>query len=71
MSELMEMGKIVAQIESESGLKAFQSYMDLQWSKFYYGIFCDVAGTTFILAFFGLIIYAVCKCNDKSDKEKK
>jgi hypothetical protein len=66
-SELVETGKIFAQIESESGLKAFEMYMDLQWAQFYANIF----GPMICLTLLGGVIFYFWKKVEKSEAAKK
>lgn len=61
-----DMMKIIAQIESETGLKAFESYMDLKWAEFYANLFGPMIALT-VLSAIGL--YAI-KVNSKKSQQE-
>jgi len=43
--------KVFASIESETGLKAFETYMDLRWAEFYADIGLKVMDGILVLCF--------------------
>jgi hypothetical protein len=63
-----EMIQVFAKIESETGLRAFEMYMDLRWAEFWVGI---IGPAIVMSAIAGVVIYLFCRYGNEEEGTKE
>jgi len=62
-----EMIQVFAKIESETGLRAFEMYMDLRWAEFWAGII----GPAIAMSVIAGVIYFFCRYGNEEEGTKE